>query len=147
MSMAKGLLPDDHPQSAATARSLVMKKAVVVMLVGARLNWLLGFGDSPQWNRNAKFIQVDSAAAEMDSNQPIAAPLVGDVGSVMEALLERAKPGQITVQTEWREELSAKSAQNVAKMAGRPQGGPGAQPKKMSRPLVAPRHRPLAHPP
>ena len=43
----------------------------------------------------------------MDSNQPIAAPLVGDIESVMEALLERAKPGQITVQTEWREELDA----------------------------------------
>ena len=105
MSMAKGLLPDDHPQSAATARSLALKRADVVMLVGARLNWLLGHGDAPQWNPDAKFIQVDIAAAEMDSNQPIAAPLVGDIGSVMEALLERAKPGQITVQTEWREEL------------------------------------------
>ncbi len=99
MSMAKGLLPDDHPQSAATARSLALKRADVVMLVGARLNWLLGHGDAPQWNPDAKFIQVDIAAAEMDSNQPIAAPLVGDIGSVMDALLERAKPGQITVQT------------------------------------------------
>ena len=53
------------------------------MLVGARLNWLLGHGDAPQWNPDAKFIQVDIAAAEMDSNQPIAAPLVGDIGSVM----------------------------------------------------------------
>ena len=50
MSMAKGLLPDDHPQSAATARSLALKRADVVMLVGARLNWLLGHGDAPQWN-------------------------------------------------------------------------------------------------
>src|SRR5215510_14516429 len=108
MSMAKGLLPDDHPQSAATARSLALKRADVVMLVGARLNWLLGHGDAPQWNPDAKFIQVDIAANEMDSNQPIAAPLVGDIGSVMDALLEREKPGQITVQHEWREELSAK---------------------------------------
>ena len=130
MSMAKGLLPDDHPQSAATARSLALKRADVVMLVGARLNWLLGHGDAPQWNPDAKFIQVDIAAAEMDSNQPIAAPLVGDIGSVMEALLERAKPGQITVQTEWREELSAKSAQNVAKMAGRLEAALTAHPMK-----------------
>ena len=130
MSMAKGLLPDDHPQSAATARSLALKRADVVMLVGARLNWLLGHGDAPQWNPDAKFIQVDIAAAEMDSNQPIAAPLVGDIGSVMEALLERAKPGQITVQTEWREELSAKSSQNVAKMAGRLEAALTAHPMK-----------------
>src|SRR6201991_1871390 len=124
MSMAKGLLPDDHPQSAATARSLALKQADVVLLVGARLNWLLGHGDAPQWSPDAKFIQVDIAAAEMDSNQPIAAPLVGDIGSVMEALLERAKPGQITVQTEWREELAARSAQNIAKMAERLKADP-----------------------
>ncbi|NDG37368.1 MAG: oxalyl-CoA decarboxylase, partial [Alphaproteobacteria bacterium] len=39
MSMAKGLLPDDHPQSAGAARSLVLKEADVVVMVGARLNW------------------------------------------------------------------------------------------------------------
>jgi oxalyl-CoA decarboxylase len=130
MSMAKGLLPDDHTQSAATARSLALKRADVVMLVGARLNWLLGHGDAPQWNPDAKFIQVDIAASEMDSNQPIAAPLVGDIGSVMEALLERAKPGQITVQTEWREELEAKSQANVTKMAGRLESALTAHPMK-----------------
>src|SRR6202165_3721852 len=76
MSMAKGLLPDDHPQSAATARSLALRSADVVMLVGARLNWLLGHGDAPQWNPDAKFIQVDIAASEIDSKQTIAAPRV-----------------------------------------------------------------------
>jgi oxalyl-CoA decarboxylase len=119
MSMAKGLLPDDHPQSAATARSLALKKADVVMLVGARLNWLLNHGQAPQWNPDAKFVQVDIEATEMDSNQPIAAPLVGDIESVFEALAERTKPGQIAAPTAWREELAARSAQNVAKMAER----------------------------
>ena len=79
------------------------------MLVGARLNWLLGHGNAPQWSPHAKFIQVDIEAAELDSNQPIAAPLVGDVGSVMDALVKRSKPGQITVAEEWRAELTAKS--------------------------------------
>jgi oxalyl-CoA decarboxylase len=118
MSMAKGLLPDDHPQSVAAARSLALREADVVMLVGARLNWLLGHGEAPQWNPGAKFIQVDIEAAEFDSNQPIAAPLVGDIGSVMEALLERNR-GQITAPAPWRDELSARSAQNVAKMSQR----------------------------
>ncbi len=118
MSMAKGLLPDDHPLSVAAARSLALRKADVVMLVGARLNWLLGHGEAPQWNADAKFIQVDIEAAEFDSNQPIAAPLVGDIGSVMDALIERNR-GQIMAATPWREELGARSAQNVAKMAQR----------------------------
>src|ERR1700738_3380696 len=119
MSMAKGLLPDDHPQSAATARSLALRKADVVMLVGARLNWVLGPGDAPQWNPDARFIQVDIAAAEMDSNQPIAAPLVGDIGSVMDALMERGKPGRITAPQDWRDELKERTDVNVAKMAKR----------------------------
>lgn len=130
MSMAKGLLPDDHPQSAATARSVALKRADVVLLVGARLNWLLGHGDSPQWNANAKFIQVDISASEMDSNQPIAAPLVGDIASVVDMLLERSKPGQISVTPTWRDELTTKSAQNVAKMAGRLEAALTAHPMK-----------------
>jgi oxalyl-CoA decarboxylase len=130
MSMAKGLLPDDHPQSAATARSLALRRADVVMLVGARLNWLLGHGDAPQWNPDATFVQVDIAASEMDSNQPIAAPLVGDIGSVMEALVERSKPGRITAPAQWREEIAARSAQNVTKMAGRLKAAGTAHPMK-----------------
>jgi oxalyl-CoA decarboxylase len=119
MSMAKGLLPDNHPQSVAAARSLALRRADVVLLVGARLNWLLGHGEAPQWNPNAKFIQVDIEPAELDSNQPIAAPLVGDIGSVMEALIERTQPGQIRASAPWRDELAARSAQNAAKMSQR----------------------------
>ncbi|MFE2427734.1 oxalyl-CoA decarboxylase [Streptomyces sp. NPDC059373] len=124
MSMAKGLLPDDHPQSAATARSLALKKADVVMLVGARLNWLLNHGEAPQWNPDAKFIQVDIEPKEIDSNQPIAAPLVGDIESVLDAIAERTKPGQIAAPAAWREELASRSAQNVAKMAERLKADP-----------------------
>jgi oxalyl-CoA decarboxylase len=94
--MAKGLLPDDHPQSVAAARSLALREADVVMLVGARLNWLLGHGEAPQWNPDAKFIQVDIEATEFDSNR-----------------------GQIAAPPRWRDKLSAHSAQNVAKMSQR----------------------------
>ena len=118
MSMAKGLLPDDHPQSVAAARSLALREADVVMLVGARLNWLLGHGEAPQWNPDAKFIQVDIDATEFDSNQPIAAPIQGDIGSVMDALIEQSR-GQIVAPTRWRDKLGAYSAQNVAKMSQR----------------------------
>ncbi|WP_135451557.1 oxalyl-CoA decarboxylase [Mycobacterium sp. DL99] len=118
MSMAKGLLPDDHPQAVAAARSLALREADVVMLVGARLNWLLGHGEAPQWNPDAKFIQVDIEATELDSNQPIAAPLVGDVGSVMDALVTR-NDDCLTVPTPWRDELRARSDQNAAKMSAR----------------------------
>lgn len=122
MSMAKGLLPDSHPQSAAAARSLAIARADAVLLVGARLNWLLGHGESPQWSADAKFIQIDIAASEFDSNRPIAAPLAGDVGSVVSALLDGVSSRPIVAPTEWAEwvgELAERKAANDAKMARR----------------------------
>jgi oxalyl-CoA decarboxylase len=119
MSMAKGLLPDDHLQSVAKARSLALRHADVVLLIGARLNWLLGHGEAPQWNSAAKFIQVDIEPTEFDSNQPIAAPLVGDIGSVMRALIERTTADQIRAPRKWRDDLAARAAENAAKMAQR----------------------------
>jgi len=119
MSMAKGLLSDNDPQSVAAARSLALRRADVVLLVGARLNWLLAHGEAPQWNPDAKFVQVDIEPTELDSNQHIAAPLVGDVGSVMAALIDRTAPGQITAPAPWRHELAERAAQNAAKMSQR----------------------------
>ncbi|MDP7704575.1 oxalyl-CoA decarboxylase [Mycobacterium sp. TY815] len=119
MSMAKGLLPDSHPQSAAAARSLAISRADVVLLIGARLNWLLGHGESPQWSADSRFIQVDIEAAEFDSNQPIEAPLAGDIGSVMAALRDGLGDHPISAPSEWAAELAARKARNDAKMAER----------------------------
>lgn len=119
MSMAKGLLPDSHPQSAAAARSLAIARSDAVLLVGARLNWLLGHGDSPQWSQDVKFLQVDIAAAEFDSNQRIAAPLAGDIGSVMSALCDRVAARPVTAPPEWTGELAERRARNDATMRER----------------------------
>jgi oxalyl-CoA decarboxylase len=119
MSMAKGLLPDTHPQSVAAARSLAMARGDVVVLVGARLNWLLGHGASPPWSADAKFIQIDAAASEFDSNRPITAPLAGDIGSVMSALLDRIEAHRIVAPTAWTDELADRRARNDAAMRER----------------------------
>jgi len=119
MSMAKGLLPDSHPQSAASARSLAIARADAVLLLGARLNWLLAHGESPQWSADAKFVQVDIAASEFDSNQPVVAPLVGDIGSAMSALCEGLARNPISAPTEWADELNARKHRNDAKMRQR----------------------------
>ncbi|WAW11212.1 oxalyl-CoA decarboxylase [Oxalobacter vibrioformis] len=92
MSMAKGLLPDNHPQCAGPARSYVLPECDVVLIVGARLNWLLGNGKGNTWgNQLKKFIQIDILPQEIDSNVPIAAPLVGDIASCIAALREALK--------------------------------------------------------
>ncbi len=116
MSMAKGLLPDNHPQSAAAARSFVLGQADVVMLIGARLNWLLGHGKAPQWSPDARFVQIDIAATEMDSNRAIAAPIVADIRSAMTCLLEALEPGRIKPDAAWLEAIAARKRQNFERM-------------------------------
>jgi oxalyl-CoA decarboxylase len=119
MSMAKGLLPDSHPQSVAAARSLALARADVVMLVGARLNWLLSHGESPPWSTDAQFIQIDIAASEFDSNRQIAAPLAGDISSVMSALLDRVDRQPISAPSAWTGELAERRSRNDATMRER----------------------------
>ena len=122
MSMAKGLLPDTHEQSAAATRSYVLAEADVVMLIGARLNWLLSHGKGKTWGgANAaerKFIQVDISPTEMDSNVPIAAPLVGDIGSCVAALVNG---------------LGDKLGQARRRLDGRDQRAQGEEPRQDGR--------------
>jgi oxalyl-CoA decarboxylase len=120
MSMAKGLLPDTHPQCAGAARSTVLKDSDVVMLVGARLNWLLSHGKGKAWgDAPKKFIQVDIDPKEMDSNVEIAAPVVGDIGSCVSAMLDAMGGSWPTAPADWMGAVTAKRDENVAKMAPR----------------------------
>ncbi|MBV8394177.1 MAG: oxalyl-CoA decarboxylase, partial [Alphaproteobacteria bacterium] len=120
MSMAKGLLPDTHPQCAGAARSTVLKDSDVVMMVGARLNWLLSHGKGKTWGEAPKkFIQIDIEPKEMDSNVEIAAPVVGDIGSCVDALLQAMGSKWEPPPAEWVNSVKAKREENVAKMAPR----------------------------
>jgi oxalyl-CoA decarboxylase len=121
MSMAKGLLPDTHPQCAGAARSTVLKDSDVVMLIGARLNWLLSHGKGKTWGEpgSKKFIQIDIEPKEMDSNVEIVAPLVGDIGSCVSALLEGMDGKWPVPPADWTDAVNAKKEENIAKMAPR----------------------------
>ena len=123
MSMAKGLLPDTHDQSAAAARSYVLAEADVVVLVGARLNWLLSHGKGKTWGGPdpvkvaKKFIQIDISPTEIDSNVPIAAPLIGDIGSCVSALLAGIGSQWKKPPAEWTGAINERKDKNLSKMA------------------------------
>jgi oxalyl-CoA decarboxylase len=120
MSMAKGILPDTHPQCAGAARSTVLKDSDVVMLIGARLNWLLSHGKGKTWGEAPKkFIQIDIEPKEMDSNVEIAAPVVGDIGSCVSALVQGMGGNWAAPPADWTKAVSSKREENVAKMAPR----------------------------
>ncbi len=124
MSMAKGLLPDTHVQSAAAARSYVLAEADVVLLIGARLNWLLSHGKGKTWgadkgksNQKQQFIQIDIAPTEIDSNVAIAAPVIGDIGSCVAALLGGIDSNWATPPAEWTGAINERKDKNLSKMA------------------------------
>jgi len=121
MSMAKGLLPDTHPLSAGAARSTVLKESDVVMLVGARLNWLLSHGKGKSWGEphSKKFIQIDIEPKEMDSNVEIVAPMVGDIGSCISALRDALGKNWTQPPADWLAAINAKKDENIGKMASR----------------------------
>jgi oxalyl-CoA decarboxylase len=100
MSMAKGLLPDNHPLSANSMRSAFMEQSDVVVLVGARLNWLLSRGHG-KWNPAGKFIQLDIDPEEIDINRQIAAPVVGDLESSIDAMLAALPSYKLSMDPEW----------------------------------------------
>ena len=119
MSMAKGLLPDTHPQCASAARSLVLKESDCVFLVGARLNWLLSHGQGKGWGEPGQksFVQIDIEPTEMDSNQAISAPLIGDIESCASALLEAIGGNWEKPSEDWTGAVREKVETNVARMA------------------------------
>ncbi len=119
MSMAKGLIPDTDPQNAGSARGLAMRTADVVLLIGARLNWMLNFGKGKHWNENVKFIQIEIDPTEIDNSRQIDAPIVGDIKSAMGMLLEGLKTTPVKVDPAWPQLLQADIEKNNAKFAAK----------------------------
>lgn len=118
MSMAKGLIPDNHPQSAIAARSTILEEADVVMLVGARLNWLLSRGHG-KWNPDGQFIQLEIEPTEIDCNRHIAAPVIGDLESSVDALLAKLPDYKMSMDPAWMEKIQSITKVKNAEFAQR----------------------------
>lgn len=118
MSMAKGLMPDEGPLSALSCRSTIMEKADVVMLIGARLNWLLSFGRG-KWSPDTRFIQLDAEAQEIDTNRPCDAPVVGDLGLSVDAILSALEGKKLDADPQWVPSLQAETKEKNVKFAAR----------------------------
>ena len=127
MSMAKGVLPDNGELSALSCRSTIMEQADVVIVIGARINWMLSFGRG-KWNPDVKFVQLDVEAKEIDRNVPIAAPVVGDMNLSLKALLAELPKYKMSADPAWVAQLQAESKEKNAKFAQRLQEASTANP-------------------
>jgi len=114
--MGKGLLPDDHPQSIAPARSTALQGADVILLMGARLNWILHFGQPPRFDPKVRVIQMDISAEEIGTNVPTEVALVGDAKAITGQLNRKLKeqPWSYPSETTWWTALRKKIDENAA---------------------------------
>ncbi|KAM9307787.1 2-hydroxyacyl-CoA lyase 1 [Gastrophryne carolinensis] len=108
--MGKGVVPDNHPFCVSAARSSALLHADVILLLGARLNWILHFGLPPRFRPDVKIIQVDLCAEEFGNNVKPVASLLGDVNAVAQQLLDqlRISSWKYPSNTEWWKKLKAK---------------------------------------
>lgn len=115
--MGKGLLPDSHELAATAARSLAIGQCDVALVVGARLNWLLHFGEPPKWSKDVKFILVDVCKEEIELRKPYLG-LVGDAKKVVDLINKEIKddPFCLGRNHPWVEAISKKAKDNVLKM-------------------------------
>ena len=99
--MGKGVMPDDHPLSIAPARSQALLNADVILLMGARLNWMMHFGHPPRFNEKVRVIQMDISAEEIGTNVPTEVALVGDAKAITGQLNAaiKANPWQYPAET------------------------------------------------
>merc|ERR1719261_1134890 len=88
--MGKGVISDDHPQNVIPARSTALKEADVILLVGARLNWILHFGQPPRYGADCRFVKVDILEEEMHNGKAATVSLVGHAKAVMGQLAAAA---------------------------------------------------------
>ncbi|XP_048415994.1 2-hydroxyacyl-CoA lyase 1 isoform X3 [Stegostoma tigrinum] len=112
--MGKGVVPDNHRNCVSAARSRALQNADVILLLGARLNWILHFGHPPRFRADVKIIQVDLCAEELGNNVKPVAALLGDVNAVVEQLLEcfRTNPWTYPSNSEWWLHLKEKMKDN-----------------------------------
>uniref|UniRef100_F6WII8 2-hydroxyacyl-CoA lyase 1 n=2 Tax=Equus caballus TaxID=9796 RepID=F6WII8_HORSE len=114
--MGKGVIPDNHPNCVGAARSRALQLADVIVLFGARLNWILHFGLPPRFRPDVKFIQVDICAEELGNNVRPAVTLLGDINAVTKQLLEQfdRTPWQYPPESKWWKTLREKMKSNEA---------------------------------
>ncbi|KAG7701943.1 hypothetical protein KL911_001180 [Ogataea haglerorum] len=110
--MGKGIIPDASNCNVSSARSLVLKHADVVLVAGARLNWILHFGEPPKFNKDVKIIQIDTDASEIArSVGTLELGVLGDVGHTINHLSDQLKGHQFPALPKMVTELIEKREQ------------------------------------
>ncbi len=125
---SRGLVPDGHPATVGAMRSAAMRDADLVVLVGRRLDYQLGYG-SPAVFPNARFVRVADAPSELSDNRRGVVEVAAAPSLALDAIVDAAANRAPKTDRPWAEGLHAKHVERAAKlkarMAGEPSGSDG----------------------
>ena len=125
---SRGLVGADHPAYVGAMRASAMQEADLVLTVGRRLDYQLGYG-SPAAFPAARFVRIAEHAGERSDNRPGDVQIAGDVGAALTSLADAAARGAKSLDAEWRERLRSKhverSERYLASLAATPAGDDG----------------------
>lgn len=111
--MGKGVVPDDHPLNAAGARSYALRNADLVVLIGARFNWIFHFGQPPRFAPDVKVVQIDIEASEIGNGVPATVGIVGDAKMVLRQMIDEVgQGGRRRLESSWMDALQAEKKKN-----------------------------------
>jgi len=125
---ARGLISDDHPyafgffERGLNRAAGKIRDADVVVLLGRKQDFVIGFCRPPNLRADAKIIQIDPSPLEIGRNRGVAVGMVGDVTSVLEQMTKEAA-NHVWKELAWLDELravraaQAEWAENLARPA------------------------------
>jgi len=112
----RGALPPGHSCAFAHARGWALAGADLVLVLGAPLDFRLGYGRPPTFAEDARVVMVDCDPAELGRNRPLELGLHGHIGRVLDQLVETLPAGLPARFEEWRRRVGQKERESRAKL-------------------------------
>ena len=112
----RGSLPTAHPSAFAQARGMALGGADLVLVLGAPLDFRLGYGRPPTFAEHARVVMIDCDAAELGRNRPLELALVGDIGVVLRQALDIVPRTMRARVAPWLASVRAKETDSRAKL-------------------------------
>ena len=104
----RGTLAADHPLAFAQARGFALASADVVLVLGAPLDFRLGYGRPPTFAEDARVCMIDGDGGELGRNRPLEVGIAAHIGRALEQLGEILPAALPARWDEWRRRLSQK---------------------------------------
>lgn len=108
-NMGRGAFPENH-DLAGGFFPIGLMQADVVLILGTRLDWTVGYGRPPLLKMKTKTIQIDIEAAEIGQNRPATVGLVGDIKAILQQLIHSLKPEKMQIEESWPHTIQAMRA-------------------------------------